>query len=42
MVLTELSCRDFADELAAKKPVPGEGELQHLHGALGVPLSQWL
>lgn len=39
MVLTELSCRDFADELAAKKPVPGGGGAAALAGALGAALN---
>lgn len=39
MVLTELSCRDFAAELAAKKPVPGGGGAAALAGALGAALN---
>lgn len=39
MVLTELSCRDFAAELAAKKPVPGGGGAAALTGALGAALN---
>jgi formiminotetrahydrofolate cyclodeaminase len=39
MVLTELSCRDFAAELAAKKPVPGGGGAAALAGALGTALN---
>lgn len=39
MVLTELSCRNFADELAAKKPVPGGGGAAALAGALGAALN---
>lgn len=39
MVLTELSCRNFTDELAAKKPVPGGGGAAALAGALGAALN---
>lgn len=39
MVLTELSCRDFAAELAAKRPVPGGGGAAALAGALGAALN---
>ncbi len=39
MVLTELSCRDFVAELAAKKPVPGGGGAAALAGALGAALN---
>jgi formiminotetrahydrofolate cyclodeaminase len=39
MLLTELSCRDFAAELAAKKPVPGGGGAAALAGALGTALN---
>jgi formiminotetrahydrofolate cyclodeaminase len=39
MVLTDLSCRDFAAELAAKKPVPGGGGAAALTGALGTALN---
>lgn len=39
MVLTELSCRNFAAELAAKKPVPGGGGAAALAGALGAALN---
>ena len=39
MTLTELSCKDFAKELAAKKPVPGGGGAAALAGALGAALN---
>jgi len=39
MSLTNLSCNDFAGELASKKPVPGGGGAAALAGALGVALN---
>lgn len=36
--LTELSCREFADALAAKRSVPGGGGAAALAGALGTAL----
>lgn len=36
--LMRMSCEDFADELAAKKPVPGGGGVAALVGALGAAL----
>lgn len=36
--ITEMSCRDFADALAAKRSVPGGGGAAALAGALGVAL----
>ncbi|MGB4438818.1 MAG: cyclodeaminase/cyclohydrolase family protein [Sedimentibacter sp.] len=39
MILTNLSCNDFAVELASKKPVPGGGGAAALTGALGVALN---
>lgn len=38
-MLTDLSCSDFAKELAAKKPVPGGGGAAALAGALGAALN---
>ena len=38
-MLTELSCREFAHELASKKPVPGGGGVAALTAALGVALN---
>ena len=38
-MLTELSCRDFAKELASKKPVPGGGGAAALVAALGAALN---
>lgn len=38
-MLTELSCRDFAKELASKKPVPGGGGAAAMVAALGVALN---
>lgn len=38
-MLTQLSCRDFAAELAAKKPVPGGGGAAALVSALGAALN---
>jgi len=39
MKLTQLSCNEFAMELAAKKPVPGGGGAAALVGAVGVALN---
>lgn len=39
MNLTQLSCEDFAGELASKKPVPGGGGAAALSGALGIALN---
>ncbi|NLJ57969.1 MAG: cyclodeaminase/cyclohydrolase family protein [Tissierellia bacterium] len=39
MELTELSCKDFTKELAAKKPIPGGGGAAALGGSLGVALN---
>lgn len=39
MKLTQLSCDNFAVELASKKPVPGGGGAAALSGALGVALN---
>lgn len=39
MNLIKLSCEDFAEELASKKPVPGGGGAAALSGALGVALN---
>ncbi len=38
-MLTELSCRDFANELASKKPVPGGGGAAAMVAALGAALN---
>jgi formiminotetrahydrofolate cyclodeaminase len=38
-LLTELSCRDFANELASKKPVPGGGGAAAMVAALGAALN---
>lgn len=38
-MLTQLSCRDFAVELASKKPVPGGGGAAALVAALGTALN---
>ncbi len=38
-MLTEISCREFARELASKKPVPGGGGAAALTAALGVALN---
>jgi formiminotetrahydrofolate cyclodeaminase len=38
-MLTELSCRDFAKELASKKPVPGGGGAAAMVAALGAALN---
>ncbi|KAF5050815.1 Methenyltetrahydrofolate cyclohydrolase [anaerobic digester metagenome] len=38
-MLTELSCREFAHELASKKPVPGGGGAAALTAALGTALN---
>lgn len=38
-MLTELSCREFAHELASKKPVPGGGGTAALTAALGAALN---
>ncbi|MDW5300196.1 MAG: cyclodeaminase/cyclohydrolase family protein [Sedimentibacter sp.] len=38
-MLTELSCREFAQELASKKPIPGGGGAAALTAALGVALN---
>nr|WP_312578490.1 cyclodeaminase/cyclohydrolase family protein [Sedimentibacter sp.] len=39
MKLTQLSCKEFALELASKKPVPGGGGAAALMGALGAALN---
>lgn len=39
MNLSQLSCENFAEELASKKPVPGGGGAAALAGALGVALN---
>jgi len=39
MKLTQLSCNEFAMELASKKPVPGGGGAAALVGAVGVSLN---
>ncbi|MBP1924708.1 formiminotetrahydrofolate cyclodeaminase [Sedimentibacter acidaminivorans] len=39
MELTQLSCKEFAFELASKKPVPGGGGAAALVGALGAALN---
>lgn len=39
MKLTQLSCNEFAIELASKKPVPGGGGAAALVGAVGVALN---
>lgn len=39
MKLTQVSCKEFALELASKKPVPGGGGAAALVGALGVALN---
>jgi formiminotetrahydrofolate cyclodeaminase len=39
MNLSQLSCEDFAEELASKKSVPGGGGAAALAGALGVALN---
>ncbi len=39
MKLTQLSCKDFAHELASKKPVPGGGGAASLTAALGAALN---
>lgn len=39
MKLTQLSCNEFAMELASKKPVPGGGGAAALVGAVGVALN---
>ena len=39
MKLTQLSCKDFAYELASKKPVPGGGGAASLTAALGAALN---
>ncbi len=39
MKLTQLSCKEFAFELASKKPVPGGGGAAALAGALGAALN---
>ena len=38
-MLTELSCKDFAEELASKKPVPGGGGAAAMVAALGAALN---
>lgn len=38
-MLTELTCRDFAKELASKKPVPGGGGAAAMVAALGAALN---
>lgn len=38
-MLTEISCREFAAELASKKPVPGGGGAAALTAALGTALN---
>lgn len=38
-MLTNLSCRDFAKELASKKPVPGGGGAAAMVAALGAALN---
>jgi formiminotetrahydrofolate cyclodeaminase len=38
-MLTDLSCRDFAKELASKKPVPGGGGAAAMVAALGAALN---
>ena len=38
-MLTDLSCKDFAKELASKKPVPGGGGAAAMVAALGVALN---
>lgn len=39
MKLTQLSCNEFAMELASKKPVPGGGGAAALVGAVGIALN---
>lgn len=39
MALTDLSCKDFAFELASKKPVPGGGGAAALTASLGLALN---